>query len=170
MSNVWIKWSSLLYGVEWQHSKKINGKSNMNPNGSGFEVLKLAIAIKSKNTFDKSLEISHRNKCIFSGLLLYYPIVFQSGLTLSIRRNWYGQQTNGRACIKINEWVGTSRVHSWHKKCQNLMQRKTGTLKDRRGSIQFVQEPTNVTVHGKTNKKVMTRARYFSTLNKRNFL
>ena len=27
-----------------------------------------------------------------------------------------------------------------------------------------------VTVHGKTNKKVMTRARYFSTLNKRNFL
>ena len=28
----------------------------------------------------------------------------------------------------------------------------------------------NVTVHRKTNKKVMTRARYFSTLDKRNFL
>ena len=29
---------------------------------------------------------------------------------------------------------------------------------------------TNVTLHGKTGKKVMTRARYFNTLDKRKFL
>lgn len=41
----------MLYGVELERRKNINGKSNTNPNGPRLHVWKLAVALKSNKTF-----------------------------------------------------------------------------------------------------------------------
>ena len=66
-------------------SKKIDGKSNMNPNGPRVHVLKLAIAIKSNNTF---FDKTSRNTIIEIFKIHWYkiqPFFRQLGLISPIR-------------------------------------------------------------------------------------
>ena len=82
-------------------------------------------------------------------------------------------------CI-IEDDTGHATLHVWDEMIQMCENSKSYEIKDlsvknysghtHLGTTVTTSMKEIVTLHGKTSKKVMTRARYFNTLNKRKFL
>lgn len=107
---------SLCYGLEWQHSKKINGKSSMILIGRNcFKITYSSQKQLHIHSLIKPLEIHHSLiNVYFQGSWVHNSIVIQPGFITPIRTNWYGQQTNCTACANMNEWVRPYMALWWH--------------------------------------------------------